>query len=115
MHFGDGRLSHDGKPLGSTFGATSPGACSLYVRPRDILITAAQAGQVVGTIVNIRRTAAGRRAQIVVGSSQRMVEAEIDLAMDLPAGASVGLTFVKGRVFSESDTARDDAAAASSG
>jgi hypothetical protein len=54
-----------------------------------------------GAIVNIHRTAAGRRAQISLGAAASIIEAEIDNAADIACGERVGLTFAKGRIFSE--------------
>jgi sulfate transport system ATP-binding protein len=100
VEFDGVRLLHDGKPLNATFGAKQAGAGRLYVRPRDVVLQTPVTGRLEGTIVNIHRTAAGRRAEIAVGKAVRL-EAEIDVAADLACGQRVGLTFTKGRVFPE--------------
>jgi ABC-type sulfate transport system substrate-binding protein len=43
----------------------------------------------------------GRRAQIVVGGQESMIEAEIDIAADIARGQHVSLIFTKGRVYGE--------------
>jgi sulfate/thiosulfate transport system ATP-binding protein len=101
VEFDGARLLHDGEPLNSTFAATFQGPGRLYVRPRDIVIGPPAPGRVPGRIIKVHRTAAGRRAQIAVGRSGSIVEAEVDLAAELTGGEEVGLTFVKGRVFAE--------------
>lgn len=90
----------NGKPLNATFSAQRVGAGRLYVRARDIVLQAPASDRLTGTIVNIHRTAAGRRAQIAVGEATT-IEAEIDVTKHLAAGDQVGLAFVKGRVFAE--------------
>src|SRR4029077_16848307 len=101
VEFDGVRLWHDRYAIDGTFGATHSGRCRLYVRPRDIAVGALAPGQLPGKIVNIHRTAAGRRAEIAVGNAKNLVEAEIDIATKLTCGEHVGLSFAKGRVFSE--------------
>jgi sulfate transport system ATP-binding protein len=95
------QLWHDGYAIDGTFGATHEGRCRLYLRPRDIAISALMPEQLPGKIVNIHRTAAGRRAAIAVGNAKNLIEAEIDIAAKLTCGEQVGLTFAKGKVFPE--------------
>lgn len=101
VEFDGVRLWHDGHPLVATFGATQKGRCRLYVRPRDIAVGPPMPDQLPGKIVNIHRTAAGRRAEIAVGRAKNLVEAEVDIAAKLTNGEEVGLNFAKGRVFGE--------------
>jgi len=101
VEFDGDRLWYDGHPLSETFGATHNGPCRLYVRPRDIAVDALAPGRLPGRIVNIHRTAAGRRAEIVVGNAKNLVEAEVEIAAQLTCDEQVGLSFSKGRVFSE--------------
>ncbi len=101
VEFDGVRLYHAGYPLNATFGATQKGRCRLYVRPRDIAVGALAPNQLPGKIVNIHRTAAGCRAEIAVGNAKDLIEAEIDIAAQLSCGEQVGLSFAKGRIFSE--------------
>lgn len=94
-------LLHEGQPLPATFGANRRGPARLYVRPRDVVLGVPGANELSGVVVNIHRTAAGRRAQISLGAAANVIEAEIDNAADIACGERVGLTFVKGKVFFE--------------
>jgi len=101
VEFDGDRLLHEGRPLAATFGATRKGRARLYLRPRDITIGPPHQACLVGAIVHVHRTAGGRRAQIVVGGQQSMIEAEIDTAADVACGQRVSLIFTKGRVYGE--------------
>ncbi len=103
VEFGGSGLLHEGEPFEAIFeGARRGGGRGrLYVRPRDIAIGPREPGRLIGTVVNIHRTAAGRRAQIAVGSAGTLIEAEVDIAKPVVAGDRVGVSFFKGRVFSE--------------
>jgi sulfate/thiosulfate transport system ATP-binding protein len=99
VEFDGARLWYEGHAIDDSFGATQNGPCRLYVRPRDIAVGPLVPGQLTGSIVNIHRTSAGRRAEIAVGDAKNLVEAEIDVGAKLSTGMQVGLNFVKGRVF----------------
>lgn len=101
VEFDGARLLHEGQPLSASFGAMARGRCRLYVRPRDIVIHPPKLGNLTGAIINIHRTAAGRRAQIAVGKAGSIIEAEVDTAASIASGETVGVTFVKGRTFPE--------------
>jgi len=101
VEFDGDRLLLDGRPLHATFGATRKGRGRLYLRPRDIAIGPPRQASLVGAIINVHRTASGRRAQIVVGGQESMIEAEIDIAADIARGQHVSLIFTKGRVYGE--------------
>ena len=95
------RFWHDGYPVDGAFGAAHNGRCRLYVRPRDIAVGTLTKDKLPGTIINVHRTAAGRRAAIAVGNAKDLIEAEIDITASLTVGAQVGLSFAKGKVFAE--------------
>ncbi len=101
VEFSGDRLWYEGRPLNATFGASQQGRCRLYVRPRDVAVGDYVAGELAGTIVNIHRTAAGRRAEIALGNAKKLIEAEVDITAQLSCGQRIGLSFVKGRVFPE--------------
>jgi sulfate transport system ATP-binding protein len=94
-------LLHDGQPLDATFGANRLGRGRLYVRPGDVVLGTAEPSRLSGAIINIHRTAAGCRAQISLEATASVIEAEIDNAAEIVCGERVGLTFTKGRVFSD--------------
>lgn len=101
VEFDGARLFHNGQPLHATFGATGRGHGRLYLRPHDIAVGPPEAGNLSGTIINIQRLAVGRRAQIAVGAAGSIIEAEVDPGANIACGDRVGLTFVRGRAFSE--------------
>lgn len=101
VEFDGACLRHDGQPLATPFGAKAVGPARLYVRPRDVVLGAPELSRLSGTIINIHRTAAGRRAQISLGKAASIIEAEIDNAAEIGCGDRVGITFAKGRVFSD--------------
>src|SRR5262249_58182951 len=63
----EGRMQ-GGAQAGAEAGAQAraPGRGRLYLRPKDVEVGVPQAGQLVGSVVNVHRTAAGRRAQIAL-------------------------------------------------
>jgi len=100
-----GKLTFCGQPFAAEFAGPLRGRGRLYVRPKDIVIAEPQAERLSGTVINVHRTAAGRRAQIVLSVSAAaadiVLEAEIGLEQKLSAGERVGLQFRQARVFSE--------------
>jgi sulfate transport system ATP-binding protein len=94
------RWLHEGRPLAGAFDGICHGPGRLYVRPRDVEISAPDAAQLSGTVLCVHRTAAGRRAQVVVGEAGTIVEAEVDLARTLGVGEQVGLRLLRARAFS---------------
>jgi sulfate transport system ATP-binding protein len=101
VEFDGTRLLHDGQPIDANFEGSCRGRGRLYVRPRDIEIIEAEIGRLIGTVINVHRTAAGRRAQIALGSADTVVEAEVGLTRKLTAGDRVGLRLLKGRAFAD--------------
>jgi hypothetical protein len=89
-----------GQPFRADVSGTCGGGGRLYVRPKDVVVGAPEAGLLLGTVVSAHRTAAGRRAQIsLVGGAETIVEAEVGLSQKLVPGERVGLRFVRGRAF----------------
>jgi sulfate/thiosulfate transport system ATP-binding protein len=101
VEFDGSRLLHEGEPFKATFAGVCHGRGRLYVRPNDIEIGAPEAGSLLGTVINIHRTAAGRRAQIVLGQAGSVIEAEVDVDRPIVAGDRVSVSFLKSRAFSE--------------
>jgi sulfate transport system ATP-binding protein len=96
----DGRLLFAGQPFRADVAGTCGGGGRLYVRPKDVVVGAPEAGLLLGTVVSAHRTAAGRRAQIsLVGGAETIVEAEVGLSQKLVSGERVGLRIVRGRAF----------------
>jgi sulfate/thiosulfate transport system ATP-binding protein len=97
-----GRVLYAGQPFEAEFAGFCRGRGRLYVRPKDIAIGAPEPGWLLGTLVNVHRTATGRRAQIsLIGGSETIVEAEVGLSQRLAPGDRIGMRFVKARAFSD--------------
>jgi sulfate transport system ATP-binding protein len=95
-----GRLLYAGQPVRAEISGSCGGGGRLYVRPKDVVVGAPEAGLLLGTVVNAHRTAAGRRAQIaLVGGAETIIEAEVGLSQKLEPGERVGLRFVRARAF----------------
>ncbi|MBS0221524.1 MAG: hypothetical protein JSR91_12360 [Proteobacteria bacterium] len=70
-----------------------------YVRPGDIEATAPDAACLSGVVLNVHRTATGRRAQVSLGLGEAPIEGELDRSAEIRADTRVGLRFRCGRVF----------------
>jgi sulfate/thiosulfate transport system ATP-binding protein len=92
-------LLHEGRRFEAVFSGSCGGTGRLYARPKDLEIGPAAEGRLPGRVINLHRTATGRRAQILVGSGQALVESEVEVTAALAIGDDVGLIVRKGRVF----------------
>ena len=101
VEFDGTQFLHEGQPFKANVEGSCQGRGRLYVRPRDIEIIQVEAGQLAGTVINVHRTAAGRRAQITIGTTDTVIEGEVEIAKTLRAGDRVGILILKGRVFPE--------------
>ena len=99
--FDGARASYGGEPFEAPFEGHRHGPGRLYVRPRDIAIAPPQPGLLVGRVAKVHRTAAGRRAQIAIGDSETIVEAEIGIDQPLHEGERVGVRLLKVKAFAE--------------
>lgn len=70
-----------------------------YVRPGDIEVTAPNAACLSGVVLNVHRTATGRRAQVSLGLGEAPIEVELDRSAEIKADTKVGLRFRRGRIF----------------
>jgi sulfate transport system ATP-binding protein len=93
------RLLHEGRPFAAAFEGSCQRGGRLYVRPKDIVIGEVAPDRLEGRVVNVHRTAAGRRAQIAVGTEPVVIEAEVGLENGPSIGERVGLQVRIGRVF----------------
>ena len=92
-------LLHEGRRFEAVFTGACEGPGRLYARPRDIELGPPTEGRLSGRVINVHRTASGRRAQISVGSDGAIVESEVELDRPLAVGDSIGLIVRRGRVF----------------
>ncbi len=105
VEFDGSRLSHEGQPFKAEFEGQCQRHGRLFVRPKDVAIGAPDAGKLVGTVTNVHRTVAGRRAQIALGRADTLIEAEVDLGRQIASGDRVGVSVLKGRLFPNSSPA----------
>src|SRR3954468_14839253 len=66
VEFDGTQLTHEGKRFAAAFEGSCPSGGRPYVRPKDIEICEVAPGLLEGRVVNVHRTAAGRRARIAV-------------------------------------------------
>ena len=99
VEYDGSRLSHEGQSFRAEFEGQCQRHGHLFVRPKDIEIGALDAGKLVGTVINVHRTVAGRRAQIALGRAGTLIEAEVDLGREIVSGDRVGVSVLKGRLF----------------
>jgi len=99
VEFDGTRLLHEGRPFAAAFEGSCQRGGRLYVRPKDIEIGEVAPNRLEGRVVNVHRTAAGRRAQIAVGTEPVVIEAEVGLENGPSIGERVGLQVRIGRVF----------------
>jgi sulfate transport system ATP-binding protein len=98
----DGRLAYAGQPFRADVTGSCGGRGRLYVRPKDVVVGAPEAGLLLGSVINAHRTATGRRAQVaLVGGAGAIVEAEVGLSQKLVPGERVGLRLVRARAFAD--------------
>ncbi len=101
VEFDGSRLLYEGQPFRAEFEGQCQRDGHLFVRPRDVEIGAPDVGRLVGTVINVHRTVAGRRAQIALGKAGTLIEAEVGLGREIVSGDRVGVSVLKGRLFSK--------------
>ncbi len=101
VEFDGSGLLYEGQPFRAEFEGSCQRQGHLFVRPKDIEIGTPDAGRLVGIVINVRRTVAGRRAQIALGRAGTLIEAEVDLGREIVSGDRVGVSVLKGRLFSK--------------
>ena len=94
-----GRLLHEGQPVEGRFAGTLTGRGHLYLRPGNVEVVDAAASPLSGVVTHIHRTAAGRRAQVSLGTRGTVIEIEAGLASPLKMADRIGIRIVKGRLF----------------
>jgi sulfate/thiosulfate transport system ATP-binding protein len=95
----EGDLHYKGRRFTASFVGSCDGSGRLYVRPKDINVAAPDEGLLLGRVLNVHRTATGRRAQVAIGSADTVLEAEVALDQEIQSGCQVGLSIRQSRVF----------------
>ena len=80
-------------------GEAAEGPASLYLRPNDVVLTHGDCSGLKGTVRQVRRTAAGRRAEIEIDLTGTVVEVEVPGLQPLKGGDRAGIHIVKARLF----------------
>lgn len=99
--FDDGKLVYEGRAFDATLVGSYRGPGRLYLRPGDVEIVSLGAGCLSGVVRSIRRTAAGRRVQIVPGAADALIEVEVNHSIEVNLGDQIGLRIIRGRLFAE--------------
>jgi len=101
VEYDGARLSFEGRPFEAAFVGSCGGRGRLYMRPKDVEIDTVADGRLCGQVINVHRTASGRRAQIGLGEAGAIIEAELGLDRNLHIGDRVGLRLMKARAFAD--------------
>ncbi|HKV13913.1 MAG TPA: sulfate/molybdate ABC transporter ATP-binding protein [Reyranella sp.] len=103
VEFDGHRLRFQGQPFEACLLGPHRGSGLFYVRPRDVELTAPAASSICGVVKSVHRTATGLRAQIAPGAADGRIEVELESSANIKAGSSVGLRFLRGRLFEARD------------
>lgn len=76
-----------------------PGPYQLHVRPYELSPAAPGAGHLSGTVVTLRRTGAGRQAEVRLGDTPEIVEVQLPEGAQVERGALIELALRGGRLF----------------
>ncbi|MBN9488167.1 MAG: sulfate ABC transporter ATP-binding protein [Alphaproteobacteria bacterium] len=93
------RPSFEGRAFDTCLLGPHRGPGLFYVRPRDVEVTAPEAAAITGKVRTVHRTATGLRTQISPGTTDTLIEIELDSSAKVKAGSQVGLRFLRGRLF----------------
>lgn len=77
---------------------TGPGKHDIYLRPNELTLTEAGTG-VPGIIASVRRTVNGRRAEVRVAFSDKLIELDVPPGADLNVSDRIGLKVQQARLF----------------
>ncbi|CAH1660472.1 MULTISPECIES: sulfate ABC transporter ATP-binding protein [unclassified Chelatococcus] len=95
-----GRIFFGDAPLEADVADAPEGPAALYLRPSNLALTRCDEGGVLGgTVVAVRRTANGRRAEVLTDVGAASVEVELPSGKLLAPGERVGLHILKARLF----------------
>src|SRR5262249_48160414 len=95
----DGKVMIGGLPLSSVEAGGGGGPASLYLRPKDLVLTEGDCSGLKGSVSSVRRTGTGRRAEVTLDASGTSVEVELPPQQPVAVGERVGLHIVKARLF----------------
>jgi sulfate/thiosulfate transport system ATP-binding protein len=95
----DGKVLIGGLALSSVEAEGGDGPARLYLRPKDLVLTEGDCSGLKGSVLSVRRTGTGRRAEISLDASGTPVEVELPPQQPVGVGERVGLHIVKARLF----------------
>ncbi|WP_210493933.1 sulfate/molybdate ABC transporter ATP-binding protein [Microvirga antarctica] len=99
-----GSLWYEETPLSLAAPDQGDGPTDLYLRPWDVAFAdTAEAGTLSGTILTIRRSAAGRRASISLIPSGQIIEVELPIASLAAVRDPILLRILRGKAFPASE------------
>jgi sulfate/thiosulfate transport system ATP-binding protein len=98
VEFSGGAVRIGETRLAMPSGEVPPGPALLYLRPAETRILPAGDGALPGRIVGIRRTPAGRRAEIAIEGSSALVEVD-GVPQAAAVGTLIGLSLERARLF----------------
>ncbi|GGC63032.1 sulfate/molybdate ABC transporter ATP-binding protein [Chelatococcus reniformis] len=97
-----GRVRLGGLSLDVDVAASKDGPAQLYLRPADVVLTPGDCGGgLAGTVAGIRRTVAGRRAELTLDATGTRVEIEVPPQQALSVGDRAAVHIVRGTLFED--------------
>jgi sulfate transport system ATP-binding protein len=96
-----GRISIAGQPSGISSAGLTPGPARFFFRPGETASASAASCGLSGTVVQSRRIAGVRRAELQVDGVDHIVEIDLPLDRRVAAGDHIPFHLLAGRVFSE--------------
>jgi len=100
VHVRDGVAWHENVRLGAPLADVCDSEADLYVRPWDVgILEAGTPGGLAASVVAVRRTASGRRAELRITASGASIEAEIPPGLQLKPGDPVACDVRQGRLY----------------
>jgi sulfate transport system ATP-binding protein len=94
-----GGMTVAGVPIAAEIEGKAQGPVLLYLRPGDVALAEPDAAPLVGKVINTRRTATGRRVQVLLAAVEALIEIEAPASRMAKPGDRVGIAIRRGRVF----------------
>ncbi len=91
----------DGRDIGVAAQGCADGSAALYLRPVDLGIGDAGTAGLTGRIVALRRTGAGRRAEVAVNDKGDIIELDLPVTTPVAAGEIIPIRIGRCWVFAD--------------
>ena len=95
----DGQATFAGKAFTADLIGNAEGETQLYLRPGDAVLVKPDGGDLIGSVLGVRRTATGRRVHVKLAPTDTTIEVEAAASRAVEVGETVGLRVLKGRLF----------------